>query len=278
MLARPPHPALRPFVTTVWATRRVRDTEVAVPLHEHVLPTGAMYLVFRVAAEPLRIYDPIGAMGACAYNLGSAVVGGARANFYVREAPADGDSVGAMLRPGAAGLLFGLDADAFTGRHVALEDLWCSAVGDVLEQLAATDSPAQRLTILEAELMRRLPQVHGLHPAVATAIARFGLGDDVAAAVARSGYSHRHFIALFRRTVGLSPKTYCRVLRFQQVLREVGTNFTGISWADVAVAAGYSDQAHFNRDFLAFAGITPSAYRRIAPAAANHVPVPEQLR
>src|SRR5690606_32517985 len=64
--------------------------------------------------------------------------------------------------------------------------------------------------------------------------------------VARSGYSHRRFIWLFRNAAGMTPKLYCRVLRFQAILKRVATN-PSVSWADLAMESGYSDQSHFNR-------------------------------
>ena len=42
---------------------------------------------------------------------------------------------------------------------------------------------------------------------------------------------------------------------------------------DVAIEGGYSDQAHFSREFRGFSGTTPSEYRRIAPSDAHHLPV-----
>jgi transcriptional regulator GlxA family with amidase domain len=115
-----------------------------------------------------------------------------------------------------------------------------------------------------------LPAVRGLHPAIAQALERFESYDSVDTEVKRSGYSHRHFIALFRTSVGLAPKAYCRVLRFQRALHRGGSQSTD-SWVTVAQDSGYSDQAHFNRDFLEFAGLTPSTYRKIAPPFPNHV-------
>jgi len=89
-------------------------------------------------------------------------------------------------------------------------------------------------------------------------------------AVQRSGYSHRALIGLFAGAVGLTPKRYARVRRFHGALRRAVPD---ASWADIAADLGYSDQAHFVREFREFAGVTPSGYRRAAPRFAHHVPV-----
>ena len=66
------------------------------------------------------------------------------------------------------------------------------------------------------------------------------------------------------------PKRLERVLRFQRVMA-AATRRAALPWADLALQAGYSDQPHFNRDFLEIAGMTPQAYARAAPASPNHV-------
>jgi AraC-like DNA-binding protein len=142
-------------------------------------------------------------------------------------------------------------------------------------QLLEARTPARRLEVLEAALAARLQQARTLHPAVAMALARFakapGALGTVRDAVVESGYSHRRFITLFRRAVGLGPKEYGRVLRFQAALARAAT--PGASWADIAAAAGYSDQSHLHRDFLALAGVSPGEYRSLAPASPHHVPI-----
>jgi AraC-like DNA-binding protein len=128
------------------------------------------------------------------------------------------------------------------------------------------------LDTFESVLASRLPRVRGLHPAVAMALARFHEGTAVADVVADSGYSHRRFLEVFREAAGLAPKVYCRVRRFQRALRRMASP-SPLTWADLALESGFSDQAHFNREFLLLAGVTPGEYRKIAPSSPNHLPL-----
>jgi AraC-like DNA-binding protein len=227
-----------------------------------------MHLVFRLAETPLRLFE--GEEERRGRLVGPAVVGGARAGFYVRELPQPEGSVGAMLRPGAARWLLDATAAELAGRHTDLEDLWGPAAGSAHARLMEAGDP---LTVLEELLAQRLPVVRRLHPVVAQALYEFTATDQVAKVVARSGCSHRHFVALFRDAVGLSPKRYCRVLRFRRALQLVAGNRASVL-AQVALESGYSDQAHFQREFRELAGMTPDAYRKIRPALPSHVPAP----
>lgn len=279
MPTRVPQPALRPFVTLLWASealgRASRLTDGAPAVREHVLPTGHMHLVFRLTGSPLRVFrdanDQRGSL------TGHALVGGARAGYYVRDISRPAGSVGAMLRPGAAELLFGATAAELAHRHTPLDDIWGRSADLARERLFEAGDSARRLDVLEALLAERLPTVRGMHPAVAEALQRFGTLERVDAVVKLSGYSHRHFVTMFRRAVGLSPKRYCRVRRFQAALQMLHLNDRA-PLAATALAAGYSDQAHFSREFVAFAGVAPAAYRRLAPEHPGHLPVIGEAR
>ena len=72
--------------------------------------------------------------------------------------------------------------------------------------------------------------------------------------------------------VGLTPKLFCRIQRFQHVLAELKARRT-IEWADVAYSCGYFDQAHFVHDFQEFSGLNPTAYARAQPEHPNFVPI-----
>jgi AraC-like DNA-binding protein len=84
--------------------------------------------------------------------------------------------------------------------------------------------------------------------------------------------SHKHFIHEFRRHVGLTPKVFCRIRRFQEVLARIQAQ-KQVNWIDIAYACGYYDQAHFIRDFQAFSGLNPSAYVGRALEDRNFVPI-----
>lgn len=265
-ITRAPRPSLRPFVEAVWSIAPAHDSPLRPGAREHVLPTGAMHLVFRLSDAPLRVFDDDDANGRV---LGHAVVGGARGRYYVRDISAPSCSVGAMLRPGAAELLFGVSAEELSERHTPLDDLWGPSTDLVHEQLREIHDPAQRLAVLETHLERRREDLR-LHPAVAYALDRFEALTPVHEVVRQTGYSHRHFIALFRRAVGLAPKSWCRVRRLQAALRQAARS-PASSWAEIACDAGYADQAHLHRDFRALAGLTPAAYRESAPTRRSHV-------
>jgi AraC-like DNA-binding protein len=189
-------------------------------------------------------------------------------------------TIGAQLRPGASRALFGVSAASLADRHVSLEDLWGSDAARLRERLAGAGEPARQLAILQSCLVARLRTVRGLHPQIAQALAIIDGVDshehdrehDIDTIVRMSGLSHRRFIALFRDATGLSPKRYARVRRFGRLIGMLARD-PARPWTDLALAAGYSDQPHCNREFREFAGVAPQTYRRAALTSPLHLPV-----
>jgi AraC-like DNA-binding protein len=92
--------------------------------------------------------------------------------------------------------------------------------------------------------------------------------------VARTGASHRRFIQLFRDAVGLAPKRFRRVTRFQRALDSLRIAPEG-GLASLALDLGYADQAHLTREFRAMAGLSPTAWRALG-SPSNHVAIPRR--
>jgi AraC-like DNA-binding protein len=264
-VARPPRGPLLPFVRLVWFS----EAEASHAL-ERVLPTGAMHVVVRLDEVPLRLVGPAGTT-----SVGTAIVGGARSSAYVKEVSTPARSVGAVLQADAALPLLGVPAGELAERHVDLLDLWGAAGRTLRERLQGAPSPEAALEIFEVELAHRLPAVRGVHPLVAHALARLRSDWPLASVVRESGYSHRRVSSVFREAVGLAPKVWCRVQRFQRAVAAIAA---GRPLADVASGCGYADQSHLTREFGEIAGLTPSAYRAAAPARENHVPISDSSK
>lgn len=86
------------------------------------------------------------------------------------------------------------------------------------------------------------------------------------------GYSHKHFIQLFNKYVGLSPKQYQRIVRFNKTLESINQG-KSVNWAQLSLDCGYFDQAHFIKEFKSFSGLNPKAYLTENVTYANYIPI-----
>lgn len=84
----------------------------------------------------------------------------------------------------------------------------------------------------------------------------------VAMLAQRFGYTVRHVNNLFRECAGCAPKTFCRFVRFQNALLEMTVNPDGEN-SDFIERLSYADQAHFQREFREFAGMTPKQFIKL---------------
>lgn len=72
--------------------------------------------------------------------------------------------------------------------------------------------------------------------------------------------SERHLENSFKKQVGVTPKLYNRILRFNRIFALLQNGARGKSWQDIMHECGYYDQSHFIRDFKFFTGTTPAQY------------------
>jgi AraC-like DNA-binding protein len=181
------------------------------------------------------------------------------------------------FKPGGARPFLPMPASEVANQVVDLFTLWGTAAFDLREQLHAAQSRTKMVRILEQFLLAHVAWERTPHPVVPFALASFQAGKErrsISEVIVQLGVSPKRFIHLFEEAIGLTPKVFCRRLRFQEVLRLI-ENGLRISWADLALDCGYFDQAHFIHNFQAFSGLTPQAYLAQRSPYRNHVPLPE---
>lgn len=156
--------------------------------------------------------------------------------------------------------LLHLPASELTDRIVALEDLWGSAGSDVPAELSETHE-ASRVDLLESVLLGQVREGRGSTGALdVPGLARWVLRRNGRLTVQRmadtTGVSRQQLTRVFRDSVGVTPKRYCRLARFQSGLAYAGRG-KNVDWAQVAVEMGYSDQSHMIAEFREFSSLTP---------------------
>lgn len=203
IIKRDPSGALRPFVKFLWASDELESTVSA--NRERMIPTGSMHVVYRLSDHPIRIYDSM--IDERGQDLGFGVVAGLRSRFYIKDICRPVRTVGALLRPGLAGSLFDLSAQEIADRHVSIQDLWGQDSVDLLERLHQAGTLQQQLNVFESHLISKIPPHNSIHPAVAYALKVIPASGNIGKIVKETGYSHKHFIELFRTAVGQSPRS-----------------------------------------------------------------------
>jgi AraC-like DNA-binding protein len=251
----PPTPPLAQFVERFWYSSDA-------PRHRkvRVVPSGTIELVFNLDEDELGFHKT-DQLGNC-QNFSGAIFSGT----HVQPLFVDTRKhvMGVHFKPGGAFRFLGIPASELTGTHVDLELLWGSSAQDLREQLCAAANPAQHFRVLQDALVARLKDAVEVHRAVRVALEIFGRDADEAKTrdlAARLGLSQRHFIKSFSNQVGVTPKVYARVQRFQHAVNLARSSSTP-HWAEIAAACGYFDQSHLIHDFQTFSGLSPTEFQR----------------
>ncbi|HEX3810644.1 MAG TPA: DUF6597 domain-containing transcriptional factor [Rhizomicrobium sp.] len=182
--------------------------------------------------------------------------------------------MGVDFKPGGAAPFFRAPMGEFQNNHVSLQDIWGPDAERLHQRLIQAPSPRDRFAILQQALLGAAPRDIDFHPAVAAAMTRLASGRvcRVAALAAQAEISHKRFIRLFMDEVGVTPKLYLRMTRFQNLLDRVW-NAPSVDWAEAAARHGYFDQPHLIREFREFSGFTPAQYMTMRGPYTNHVPL-----
>jgi len=263
----PPGSPLAPFVACFWYACGLDGPHA----WERVLPTGAMQLMVNLRDDATTIRDSLQTDSDTV--LSGAVLNGIYSRPLVLNTTSRMATVGVSFVPGGVAPFLDRPAAELQNQTVSLETIWGDTGRQVRPRLLAASTPQAKFRVLEATLRSQLTgtKASSVVDEAVELIQKHAGTVSVDALVEHTGYSHRHVVDRFQDRVGLSPKRFCRVVRFQAALSRAQTG--PVDWPQLALACGYYDQAHLIRDFRAFADMSPTAYRDRAPSEKNHVPL-----
>ena len=267
-----PRPPLSAYVEMIWAW----DNYAPSHPKERILPGGMMEITISLTDVPFRVYSDDAA--SAPQSVVGAMAAGARSTPFIIETREPMSLLSVWFKPGGALPFFGTTGSEIHNLHLPLSDMW-GCEGDTLVcRLREASSTQARFHLLETVLTKRLCRAKQRHRAVDYALQLFRAAPEslkIAQVVDEIALSPTRFIQVFREDVGLTPKQFCRVQRFQQVTKHIAAHPT-VDWADVALTFGYYDQSHFINEFRAFSGITPSDYAPQSIAHNTNLPVSDE--
>ncbi len=153
---------------------------------------------------------------------------------------------------------FGVPVSELTGRSVALADLLGPAlVRETEERLAEANDARARVAAVEQLLGRFRTNEDPLVTRVLASLRQSDEAPSVSRLARAVSLSERQLERRFLQHVGVSPKRFASLSRFERALRLAPTT---ARLTDLSLAAGYYDQPHFNREFRRFTGQAPGAF------------------
>lgn len=241
---------------------------------ERVVPTGHVFLIFELDGIARHTYDNETLM--CTGTFTGAWIAGAHTGCISISAHRDSEMLVIRFKPAGAHPFLHEPVHEFNDRVIPAENVFGDGILELRERLLCAAAPRDKFALVDAWLAARFDAGRVPPPELLVMLDR--LQNRPAAnlkdAAWRYPHTHKHLIGQFRKYVGLTPKPYQRILRFNEVLQRINGK-DEITWAEIASLCGYADQSHFIREFKYFSGFIPRAFtgREFHMGQTNFFPV-----
>ena len=240
---------------------------------DRFLPDGNTEVIFDFHDGPQYIYDneTLKEIQACHHVWAS----GVRTEYISIPSGKQAAMFVMSFKKGMAYPFFPVPMNEMSDRVVDADLLWGRDFAHLREHLLETPDISLKFAAAERFLLKHFQNRLTLNPAVAYALAEIISQPDqinLARVSHNIGYSQKHFIAMFRQQVGITPKAYLKIIRFQKAVGEIEQR-QDVNWTNISLDCGFYDQAHFIHDFKFFSGFTPEEYVRRKNDVLNYVPV-----
>jgi AraC-like DNA-binding protein len=241
-----PSPALARYVHCYWTLSGCASMEP-----QTIFPDGRMEVVFQLDDPFHRVHED----GTRVTQSKCLLVG--QMPHPVTIAPTGKvRSIGVRFRPHGAQAFLRFPLDEVASQLLPLEDIWGAFAREVLNRVEDAHDPILQIESLLLAMLRPV-ESDAILDGTLDAILRSNGAAQVEDLASHAGISRRQLERVFLRRVGIGPKLFSRIVRFQHLLRAPQHD-----WAVMAADSGYFDQAHLIHDFREFTGQTPMAWRQ----------------
>lgn len=247
---------------------------------QKVLPVAASNLMINLG-DPFHVYEPsqVQPFITCTDSWWVGIWN----TYHSVDWPPNVKFFGAHFKPGGAYPFLQLPLSEMNSQVVPLDAIWGREAGEIREQLQAARTIQAGFALLEQHLLARFceaPYALNVVQQAVVEIAHHQGALSIRALSDQIGFSQNHLGNQFKRFVGVPPKEVARFYRFAHVLRFIDST-EHVDLTRLAHQTQFYDQSHFNRDFVAFTGHSPSEFiqlrRRVEAESPEHARVLSNL-
>ncbi len=226
---------------------------------ERVVPTGHVFMIFELDDIPRNTYDnetlkPNGFFR-------QAWISGMHKNFISISAHMDSEMLVVQFKSAGAYPFFHFPLLDVSEKVVSAEECLGSEIIELRNDILKAEDHHAKMTLVIDWLVKRFDEQLAPSEDLLGFIDRLQLEpvSKFNEIIKTYPYTQKQLIQHFKKYVGITPKIYQRILRFNEILKLIQDK-EKISWADVAYSCDYADQSHFIKEFVLFSGFNPQEF------------------
>lgn len=244
------------------------------PLHtkEKILPDGGIDLLIDLTEEPKQIFcnDDYSKFR----TVKKGWISGIRKE-YITIGASHQAMIVVRFKPGRAFPFFKFPLNELTDKIIELDEIWNSRFLFLRDQLIDISDPEERINEVENFLLKISKNKLDVCNTIDFTIEELNgkaKSFKIRELAEKVGYSQKHLDHLFKEKVGITPKYYSRILKFQEAVISMEKD-QEVKWFDLAYQCSYYDQSHFVNEFRKFSGLNPTSYLKEKGEIVNYIPV-----
>lgn len=256
----PPKKSLSKLIDCYWVVENEDETI----FEQKIIPDGFPEIIFHYGDE-----YKINISGEWKVQSKSLLAGQIRNHFLLENTGVSG-MIGIKFKPAGITQLFGLNMVDLTDAVVDLDSKLKNELEPLSQKMNSKTSFQETTTVLNAFFEGLLAEESEndliINHAIELIFQENGM-ISISDLVKKTGVNERKLERLFRKYIGLSPKFYSRIIRFNYIFQLVQEK--KMNWSELAQLSGFYDQSHFISNFQEFTGEDPSKYFFDDPTLAN---------
>lgn len=251
-------PALSPYLESIFHYKGFQPDHSI----ERVVPTGHVFIIFELDGMLRHTYDNESLQPIAGFS--KVWVSGMHRSYLSISAHPDSEMFVLQFKPGGAHPFFHLPLDSLSEKVTPGDQLFNGELLTLHEQLLQPGPSTQKFQAAENWLAQRFDPKQSTPQELQAIIEQLqkASASEYASIVEAYPFSGKHLIEQFKKYVGLTPKYFQRILRFNEILQQVQQK-EKLAWSQIAYQCGYADQSHFIKEFRHFSGFNPEEFIRL---------------